>query len=484
MLQSREQRHKSLRSISLGTLWRVLRYPFIILAALLIPRLMGPTTYGRFALFLSVYMILDMATDIGFTQVFGRFLPEMVRRTPQRAAHLLHELLIVGIVITVAVSLVVGIPLYASGQFEMKPFWWGLMMVLLLASKVKGTLFAFLYGLNDIARFSARELLRSILTLVLVVVLHHYYGLTGALVALVLNEALLLVVAVVWTRTFLFQAIAPIRWTDLKPYLAFGIAFYVPMLCWGLLQRAGNPLIEILTGHEEQIGFFDVANQYLTLTATFLGLIFTTLLPSLTHMHLDNQAEDIGRWQNTVMTYCAMVFVLTAHALVLVGRDVITICLGGVFAPIYPCALILTPAIPAMLFVYAGMNYTILREEPRVFTYSVLSGLIIMVSAALFCIPRWFSLGAAMASVLGYFTSAVVIVIHYRSEFAPMLAGFRKVLLLGILLIPLHFTTFGFAGRMGMLLMSCIAFCALAIRLRVIDISFVYKLRAAHKERD
>jgi O-antigen/teichoic acid export membrane protein len=481
---SSQRNSGSLRSISIGTLWRLLRYPFIILSAIVIPRLMGTSTYGQFALFLSIYMILDMVTDIGFTQVFGRFLPEMERSDHQRTAHFLHEILVAGIVITISAFVVAGVPLYLSGKFEFRPLWWALLALLLLISKVKGTLFAFLYGRNEIARFSAREFLRSVMTLVFVVILYRLLGLTGAMLALILNEAVLLLLGIAWTREYLFQKLEPVRWASLKPFVIFGLAFYVPMFFFGLLQRAGNPMIELLTGETEHVGFFDVANQYFTLTTTFLGLIFTTLLPSLTHMHLDDDGEDIARWQNTVMTYCGIVFVLTAHALALVGKDVIQLCLGEEFAPIYPCALILTPAIPAMLIVYAGMNYTILRKEPRVFTRSVFSGFLAMLLAGLFFIPRWLSPGAAVASIIGYSAAASVILIHYRKEFAPMLAGIGKVLLLAVFLVPLHMLTFGLAWRVIILALSCPLFLALSFLFGIVDLSHARKIRAAFSKKD
>jgi O-antigen/teichoic acid export membrane protein len=469
----------SVKNISIGTAFRLLRYPFIALSALVIPRLMGDVTYGYFALFMAVYMILDQITDIGFTQVFGRFLPEIDRRGHRETAHFLHQIMAAGMVITAGVILLVGAPLYITGKLNFRPLWWSMLCILLLITKIKGTLFAFLYGKNDIARFSLKEFLRSALTFVLVVILHHFYGLPGALAALALNELIVLAVGAFWTYPYVFTRPQPIRWSKLKPYMRFGVAFYVPMLFFVLLQRSGNVLIELLTGQPEEIAYFDVANQYFLLTGTFLGMIFTTLLPSLTRMYLDEDDEKIDRWQKSVMTYCGLVVLLTAHALLLIGRDVIVLCLGPDYRGVFQNAVILTPAIPSMLITFAGMNYTVLRKEPAVFTKSVLGGLIVMLAAGIALIPVMRSAGAATAGLAGYTTLALLLVFRYRRIFGSLLVDFGKALLLGCILIPFHFIPGALAMKTLILVLSSLLFIVAAIKTGFVKASDARKIAAS-----
>ena len=103
------QHHKehlhTIRSVSLGTIWRAARFPFVVLSAILIPRLMGDTLYGDYAIFMSIYLMLDIVTDVGVTQIFGRFLPELKAKDADQVAPLLHSMLFYGIIITLLVIL-------------------------------------------------------------------------------------------------------------------------------------------------------------------------------------------------------------------------------------------------------------------------------------------------------------------------------------------------------------------------------------------
>jgi hypothetical protein len=66
---SNDARH-TIRTVSLGTLLRLLRWPFVLLSVVFIPRVMQSETYGRYALFISVYFMADILTDYWHTAGF------------------------------------------------------------------------------------------------------------------------------------------------------------------------------------------------------------------------------------------------------------------------------------------------------------------------------------------------------------------------------------------------------------------------------
>ena len=74
------------KNISTVTLLKVGQYPFLIASMMLIPRLMGPATYGEYALLISIITMTASLIDFGGgTDMFGRFVPEfeVLRRIDQ-----------------------------------------------------------------------------------------------------------------------------------------------------------------------------------------------------------------------------------------------------------------------------------------------------------------------------------------------------------------------------------------------------------------
>jgi O-antigen/teichoic acid export membrane protein len=469
------QHHKehlhTIRSVSLGTIWRACRYPFVVLSAVIIPRFMGDTLYGEFAIFMSIYVMLDIVTDVGVTQIFGRFVPELRAAETDQVKPLLHSMLFYGIIITLLVALFGEGGLLLFGSLEFRPSWWVLLALLLITTKVEGSLFAYIYGTNRIALYSAKELIRSAATFIFVLGGFLLYGITGALWALLLNEVVLLAVALAWTRRDLFSPVHIISPAQFRPYLVFGVKFYLPMLTFCYLQRLGNMLIKTWHGSTEEVAYFDIANQYLLLTATFLGLIFTTLLPSITALHMRDEHDTIAIWHARVMTYSSVAIVITINALALMGQAVIRLCLGADFLPVFPSALIMSAALPFVLIAYAGMNVALLEKRTRIYSSAVGLGLVVMAVTSRLLIPTRGAAGAAWASVAGYCVLALLLVSCYRSEFRGMLAGLCKVLLAGVICVPFWFLGLGLAGALGAFVVSTILFVGLVIVCRIVRLS-------------
>jgi len=453
----------------------------VVLSAILIPRLMGDTVYGEYAFFMSIYLMLDIVTDVGVTQTFGRFLPELKAEDSSKVTPFLHGMLFYGVLITLAVIVFGEGGLYLFGNLGFVPSWWILLALLLIVTKVEGSLFAFIYGSNHIARYSSKELIRSAATFILVLGGFLLFGLGGALWALLACEVVLLVAALTWTRDSLVSRMRIMRFSHFWPYLVFGAKFYVPMLVFSFLQRSGNVFIKKLAvgGEEaafEQVAYFDVANQYLLLTATFLGLIFTTLLPSMTAMYIRDEHDRIAAWHARVMTYCGIVIALTVNALVLIGEDVLTLCLGADFQSVYPNALVISLALPPSLIAYAGTNFALLEKRTHAYLGGVLGGLAAMAAACVILVPKLGALGASWGSVIGYSVLASVFVIRYVKEFRQMLFGLGKALLIGAVFVPFWFIGANVVVSGGLLIVTTLVYVGLLFLLGILSMDEVRNL--------
>lgn len=431
-----------IKTMSWGVLWRALRYPFLLASLLVVPRLMGDLVYGRFAVFLSIYMMSESFTGLGNLQIFGRFLPEHEPHEHERSSHFLHGMLYYGLIITLIIAVLASglVLLFRGDDFPRR---WIVILVLILAlGKIQGTLFSFLYGRNEIGRFSFCALARSICRFVFVVVLYLLYGLDGALWAFVLNELTLACLAAYWARGHLFSSWRRPRFSDFLPYLRFGMFFYAPIFLLGLLQRSGNVLITALFeggGSEvyRQVAHFDLANQFLLLTVSFFAIFLITLVPSLTKLHISEQHAKIRDWLSIALTYCALLGLLAVNALACFGRPVLSL-LGEGFSGAYDNALIMSIAIFPLIVAHVGSNVAVVEKEPRANMISTAIGLMIMITLFVLLVPRWGALGASWGSVGGYLAYGGVFIIHYRRLFFRILGKMMLVAAVGSACIPLY----------------------------------------------
>jgi O-antigen/teichoic acid export membrane protein len=425
----------TLRTVTIGAFWRLLRYPFLFLSLIVIPRYMGKSLYGQFAYFTSVLTLCEAFTGLGNLQIFGRFIPEQ-GHDPAREARLLHGVLFYGTLLVALFAAGVSV-FFLTVQPDAFPLrWLPILVCIMLAGKIQGTTFAFLYGRNEIARFSARELIRSALTFVLIVGLYAWtHSLDTALWALALNEIALMVLALWWGRAALFRPWTRLPFKDFVPYFLFGATFYLPTVLLFFQQRSVNLFIKGLTGRFEEVAPFDLANQFLMTTGMFLGLIFTTLVPALSRLHASDRGAEVVAWNRTALAWCGATAFLVYAGLVYLGQPAIHLALGAEYSDTYPVAVVIGLAFTPMLVAQMGMNFAVVRKKPSVYAASTVFGVAAMVGGSLLLIPRWGAVGAAWATVAGQTAAALVYLFHFRATFVAMLTDFLVVTGLGLLML-------------------------------------------------
>lgn len=424
----------TVKTMSFGVVWFLLRYPFVLLSVAVFLPLMGEDHYGRYSFFMSFFLIWDVLTQIGNIQIFGRFLPE---RSGNKAAqaHMLHGMLYSNLLIT---FFVMGAALVFFGLFKPEGFslqWLVVLCLLLILGKLQGTLFAFLYGLNRIGLYAVRETMRTVFTFVFVVMCYLVWGLNGALWGLVVNEGVLAVVAAWWTRDYLFTKPTDISLSEFRPLILFGIAFYMPTVLMTVLQRSGNVFVSQLTCSFEEVSFFDIANQFLMLTGVFLVLIMTALLPALALLHVRGASRDVERWQRNVMGYCGMASCLAVNALLWIGGPVLAWWRPGAAEAIWLNALAVAPALVPMLIAQAGLNFAILEKKPRANAWAVFLGFIAMAAVCVWLVPTFKSQGAVWGTVAGYSVVAIVFLLAYRKRLWNSLTSFFVAIAAGVLCV-------------------------------------------------
>lgn len=471
----------TVRTVFLGTLWRFLRYPFLLLSVIIVPRMMGVETYGSFAFFMSIYVICEALTELGVVQIFGRFIPELDDHDQRRLSQFLHGILFYGMLITLAV---IGIAVVAFLGFHpacFPPGWLAVLCVILFLGKLQGTLFAFMYGRNEISRFSARDLMRSVFRFAFVVLLFKFFGLTGALWALVVNEIILLAVGIYWTKNHLFQKVGVLRFSEFKSYILFGFTFFIPIFLFGILRGSGNIFIKALTYSSAQVSYFDIANQFIQLSGSFFSLILAALIPSLTERHVQKQDETVRNWLGITLAYCGIGAFIAVNALIFLGKPVIAAFLGQSFSDVYQNAVIMTIALVPILVGSVGVNLSILRKEPRVYIQSVLSGAVVMILFFILLIPKMGAAGASWATVIGYFTYALVFSFKYRQEFANILKRFFIVLAVVCAVVPFYFLQTDFVVAIILFILTTLAYIAILLLLKVVSVKHLKTIWQAFK---
>lgn len=436
-----------------------------VVFAVLVPRLMGPAAYGRFALVSSLSTLFVMCSTLGFTEVAGRFLPELSRRPDSRDLHRLVNGLL-------SIRLVAG-ALLAAAFLGLTTVWlpdldaWALVAVsaAILVRAVSHLLFALFLGLNQAARWGAGELLSRSLLLVFVLPGYVRGGFRGACVGLLLAEVATLAIALGWTRSMLSLARLRIDPRTIGPYLRVGLVYFAVNLLLIAFQASGESLVRLVTHDYASVSYFGIANSiHLSAVAAIqqLSLAFAALLITLRAQRADAALREGLR---RLVSWTAAAGVSAVFAVLLLGPDLIPLVLGRSFEPVVSTLIPMTLALLPLALSSVASVVAVTHDRPGALLLGAGLRLAVFWGAGPFLVVRAGSLGACLAVLLAHLVQAGYLSWVMRAQMAPAVRSWAACVLAGAPLLPLVWLRSsipvetalfvgGLAGFFGLLLLT------------------------------
>jgi O-antigen/teichoic acid export membrane protein len=317
-----------------------------LLFALTIPRLMGPETFGQFALVTSIAMWFSLLSGLGATQLMSRFVPQfVVQETLEKLQKFLSNLL--------ALRLLTGIT--AGSIFFLFTALWlrelSPALLLLVAGSVAlrtggNLLFSLFLGLNQAARWGVGEILRQWISLVFLFVGFHWAGLTGALLGFLLTELLVLVTGFFWARLYIVWSELRLDLTYLRPFLRFSMYFFASNMLITVSQRGGEVLVRLFSGDYAEVGYFGLAYRVFGMAHVAMWQLVMAFAPLLATLFERGQDDVIAEYTSKLLKGLAVVGVLAGFGVVILGQDLVPLAFGAAFQPV---ALDLLPLTVALL---------------------------------------------------------------------------------------------------------------------------------------
>jgi O-antigen/teichoic acid export membrane protein len=388
------------RNMSAVLLLKVVQYPFLVLSALLMPRVMGPHAYGEYALLLSIVVMSTAMTELGIGQICGRFVPQLeLLGDPRPLQRLVTGLLTAKLALD---ALIVG-PLFVllwETYGDRFPATYFVLAISTLVVLDLGTVpYGLMFGLNRLNLYALRDPLRRALNLVPVLVLYHYFGLYGALMSTFVVEASLTALNLAWGWRFFRIQDFRLDLAFLKPYLRFGFVFYLSM---GV----------------KTIGY---------LVPIFMRLLAT------------GKEEKLAVWSSLLLKYIFALSILTVGGFLITGRELIPVLIGRNYADVYPNAVVLLLGIFPMAVVQHGYVFCLVYSKAWKYLQALVYALVAFVPAAFILVPRLASMGAALAMLISTIVAAVALGVTFWARVVPCLREGMPVVLLGVTFVPFWF---------------------------------------------
>jgi O-antigen/teichoic acid export membrane protein len=459
------------KNISNVVLLRVFQYPFLLLAVILIPRVMGPEIYGKYALLISINAMAGSLVYLGVGEIFGRFIPEFaVRGEWATIRRLSSNIFYFKCVIDLLASVVLFSMLHYIYNDRFPNSYFILIVVILLVVDLGSIPYFLLFGLNKLAKYSLRDPFRRALSLILILILFHYYGLIGAIVATLVVESSLAILYFFWTRKYFRIEGFGFDLSLLKPYLKFGFIFYISIGVLNVWQRLGNSLIEYMTRSSREVALFDIPNQIFLTVLNFIPVITVYFVPVFTELLLAGKEGKLINWSILIMKYTGILCMIIFLGFILTGPDLIPIIIGSKYKEIFPNGVVLLSSIFPMNFAQLGVVFSIVYKEPGKYLRALCFAFSAFLVVSILLIPKYASMGCSIATFISCMVLAVVLFVYFREKLFPCVADGFKIIALGLIFVPFLFLKGNLITNLFLAVCSVLAYILLLFASRVLNL--------------
>jgi O-antigen/teichoic acid export membrane protein len=431
--------------------------------AALIPRLMGPTTYGQFILLSSLALWISNGSALGITPMMGRFVPEFLSRDDK-----IGLLKFVGQMAATRILLGgIGATLY----FILTKLWlqnldWvvlGFMALSVFFNIISLFFFNLFLGLNQAANWVMNETLKCWGSLILVLAGVWFWGLKGACLGLALTDLMVLGVGWRWGRAYLGQNFSWPEIRYLAPFFRFGLIFFAVDIILSTLHYSGATLIKVINQDYNQVSYFGLAYQGYILSAASLGKMALAFAPFLTGLMARHETAALKNWVEQLLKWHAISGILIVFGALFLADPVIPWLIGESFRPVALNLVIMTLSLLPFGVASVGGALTIIKDRPGLTLRASVLRLIGFLVAGGVMIAWLGSLGASLAVIVGGVVQAVYYISRWH-ELVPV--SWRSWLLslgLGAMFLPLVWLKSSWTINLGLFTVAVVGYAGVLL---------------------
>lgn len=432
-------------SVALSFAGKAAELVTLLVLATVVPRMLGPTDYGRFSVPLTIVTVGSLALTLGGPTTMARFVPAAPADRRVALARRLGVRLARGRAIQLAVVAVAAALLVAWDSDRFPPLLTGL-VVTGLALNVAATLaLQVALGLGRTGAWSARYPLQNAVLIGAVLALYAAAGLTGAVVGIVIAGAVAVAFSVAVTTPVVR---VPSASAELPPgAIRFGAVQAAGAALAQFTQRGGVLAVALLGGSDAETGHAALAIG-IALGITYAVLqSFTVTLPHLARAEEGGAEESRSARSPTgaaeaTLRRLARVVLAVLVPLAAAAAVCLTTVVPAVFGADYgDAAGAFVPALAMVVLapIHAlAVQVSALRLRPQAMLTGGVAGAVVFVAVAIAAVPAWGAEGATLAMLAAAAASAAVALARLpgaagRSVAALSFAGAGIVLAAGVL---------------------------------------------------
>lgn len=376
-----------------------------------VSRVLGARGVGTFSYTNSIVQYFILFGCVGLN-LYGQREVAYVQHEQTKRNRVFWELVILRI-ITVSISLLVYLCSLAShGTYA---FIFLIMSLDVLASMVD--ISWFFQGIEDFKKIVVRNFVVKI-TGVLLIFLFVKSSNDLYLYVICQSVTLLLGNFSMWAYVPKLVGKVEIKNLDIKKHVKPTLVLFLPQIATSVYTVLDKTMIGLLTGIEEEVAYYEQGQKIVKIALTLVTSLGTVMLPRIANLFKQNQLEQVRKYLLKSFRFVFFLSFPMMFGLMSISYNLVPWFFGTGYDKVVPNMMVIAPILVIIaLSNIMGTQYLLPIGRQREYTLSVVSGCVVNFSMNLLLIPRFSSIGAAIATVIAESSVTGVQIYCIRKEF-------------------------------------------------------------------
>jgi O-antigen/teichoic acid export membrane protein len=428
---------KAIRHVTLLLILRGLIVIGGVLTAMLVPRTLGPATYGRYDLITMLTFWFTLLAGLGTGQVLSRQVPQLEHEGSIDKLRAIFGSLLV---LRTFASALAAILYFIATRVWLWDLDWRVFVVLSVAVILRGPAslcYSLFLGQERIGRWAIPEMVRQWGSVMFSLPCFLVGGLLGAVTGYLVSETLIFTIGILGARRVLSRSDLRFDGSLISPLVKVGLGFYAADLVLSAFDRSGAVLIRALTQDYAQVGLFGVSYQIFLAAVLCLSQISTSFVPLLTILRTEQENAELKLWIERLVKWLTVATALGFLGSLILGKVIVTLVLGRAYLGAANNLVVLAATLMLLPLTNVCGVLALTHDRPGIVFKAAALRLLGFLVLGIPLISKWGSFGACLSMLIAVAIQASYFTYRNWSFVMPALLHWMIVVGIGLLFAPL-----------------------------------------------
>lgn len=205
---------------------------------------------------------------------------------------------------------------------------------------------------------------------------------------------------------------------SLRRHIKPTLVLFLPQIATSVYTVLDKTMIGFITGIEEEVAYYEQGQKIVKIVLTLVTSLSTVMMPRIANLFKQNNLEKINDYIYKSFRFVCLLAFPMMFGLMAISSNIVPWFFGPGYEKVVPNMMIISPIVVFIsLSSILGTQYLLPLRRQKQYTLSVLIGCIVNCTLNLLMIPRFLSLGAAVATIFAEGSVTLTHIIFTRKDF-------------------------------------------------------------------